>query len=53
MGVRSSSGGEVDFEESWAIEVVLPFFSAVSEGTRRPRARFSESKIAIESMPTV
>lgn len=52
MGVISSVGvlRSEDFlleKENWDLEAAEPFFMAVREGTRRPRGRFSESKIAM------
>jgi acetylornithine deacetylase/succinyl-diaminopimelate desuccinylase-like protein len=53
LGVDEESGCEsVDFllwKENWDFVAAEPFFMAVSDGTRRPRGRFSESKIAIFS----
>jgi hypothetical protein len=53
LGVDEESGREsVDFllwKENWDFVAEEPFFMAVSDGTRRPRGRFSESKIAIFS----
>lgn len=53
LGVEEESGWElVDFllwKENWDFVAEVPFFMAVRDGTRRPRGRFSESKIAILS----
>jgi hypothetical protein len=53
LGVDDESGCEsLDFllwKENWDFEATVPFFMAVNDGTRRPRGRFSESKIAILS----
>lgn len=53
LGVEEGSGWEsLDFllwKENWDFVAEEPFFMAVRDGTRRPRGRFSESKIAILS----
>jgi hypothetical protein len=53
LGVDEGSGREsFDFllwKENWDLVAAVPFFIAVRDGTRRPRGRFSESKIAILS----
>jgi hypothetical protein len=54
LGVDDEESGceSVDFllwKENWDFVAAEPFFMAVSDGTRRPRGRFSESKIAIFS----
>jgi hypothetical protein len=50
LGVESSEGTDsVDFllwKENWDLAAALDFI-AESDGTRRPRGRFSESKIAM------
>lgn len=52
VGMGSSSGerDSLDFlleKENCDLAAAVPFFIAVREGTRRPRGRFSESKIAM------
>lgn len=52
VGVGPSSGVRASFDfcrwkENCDLEAVVPAFMAVSDGTRRPRGRFSESKMAI------
>lgn len=47
-GVRTGASFDfVRWKENCDTEAAVPAFMAVKDGTRRPRGRFSESKIAI------